>query len=144
MAITPIISVSEADVFNALSPNWLALTPEQKTAHIFNSSLYILNSWSCVDEAGDAVDWSSPPVDLKKACAYYAEADRIGVLFDPMIKEDIHGKKTMEKKKMEGFEKTIQWSMFGGIVNGDPLSSVDAIMKQYCTSLLNSNSVVRV
>ncbi len=141
MAITPTITDEESDVYNALSPDWIALTVNQKDAHIYNASVHMQTSWYCGD-----VDWddtASIDDDIKRACAYYAEADRIGVLFDPMIKEDTHGKKIMERRKLDTMEKTTQWSMFGGAVNGNPLASVDAIMSTYC-SYNSSTSVTRV
>lgn len=141
MSIISLITPSESDVFNVLSPVWIALTDPEKEAFIFNSSVYMQLNWDC-----ESVEWDDPSTldnDLKKACAFFAEADRIGVLFDEMKKEDVHGKKTMFKEKLEGLEEITQWSMFGQAVNGNPLDSVNAIMKMYCTSISNSTTLIR-
>jgi len=146
VTIVSLITVAEADTFNALSNDWLFLSSAEKSAYIFNASIFMQTGWSCIVD-GATVDWEDPTTlneDLKRACAYYAEADRIGVLFDPMEKEDIHGKKVMEKRRVDTLEKTTQWSMFGAAVNGNPLDSVDAIMKVYCEFSLRSSEAIRV
>ena len=142
MSIIPLITVAEADVFNALSSEWLILDASEKEGYIFNSSVYMQLNWDCEDVEWD--DAETLDEDLKKACAYFAEADRLCVLFDEMIKEDVHGKKTMHRQKVEGLEETIQWSMFGQKVNGNPLDSVNAIMKLYCVNSKNTTELIRV
>ena len=130
MSITSIITSAEADVFLALSPDWMALPSGDKDLKILNASLYIHSKWSCT-----GIDWSDLTTideDIKRACAYYAEADRVGVLFDAIVKEDKHGKKTMYKQKLEGMEEVTQWSMFGQIVNGYPLQMMDSLMTLHC------------
>ncbi len=150
MTVVALITTEEADTFNVLSNDWVVSSEAAKEAHIFNASLFMSSNWTCttIDGEGEAVpvDWEDPETlntDLKRACAYYAEADRLGVLFDPMTKEDVHGKKTMEKKRLGDMEKTIQWSLFGAAVNGNPLDVVDTLMFSYC-SYSSSQGVVRV
>ncbi len=141
MAITPLITVPEADNFLLQSSDWLSTPEPSKEGHIYNASVYMQLTWTCAD-----VDWSDPLTlddDLKRACAYYAEADRIGVLFDEMVKQDAHGKLTMEKRKLGTMEKTTQWSMFGQVTSGNPLDGIDSIMRLYCTKV-ESASVIRV
>ncbi len=141
MTIAPIITPAEADVYNVLSSSWLSLPEPTKEAHIYNASLYIYTTWTCAD-----VDWSDPLTiddDIKRACAYYADADRVGVLFDPVEQTEKHRSVTMEKKKLGTMEKTTQWAQGGAITSGNPLQSIDAIMGLYCTSS-SSSPLVRV
>ncbi len=140
MSISPIISVAEADTYNVLSADWLNTPEPNKEAHIYNASLYIHTTWTCSD-----IDWSDPLTiddDVKRACAYYADADRLGVLFDPIEKTEAHRAMTMEKKKLGSMEKTIQWAQGGALTSGNPLQSIDAIMSLYCTGL-SSMSLLR-
>ena len=142
MSIIPLITTAEADVYLALSAEWLALEPAQKEAYIYNSTLYMQARWTCTD-----VDWADPESlddDLSRACALYAEADRIGCLFDAMEVQDPHGKKTMEKRVLDTMEKTTQWSMFGSVVNGNPVDSIDTLMGLYCSRITCSPTLIRV
>ena len=141
MSVTPLITVSEADTYNALSSDWLALTEAEKDAYIFNASLYIQSAWTCAD-----VLWDDPTTlgeDLKRAVAWYSEADRLGVLFDEMVKEDVHGKKTMEKSKVDSLETITQWSLFGIPVNGNPLDVVDALVGLHCIANAAQTTLIR-
>ena len=130
--IENIVTIEESDTFNALSPEWESLTAVQTNAHIYNATLYIHSSWLCTEI--DWTDLASVDGDVKRACSFYADADRIGVLFDPIEKTDAHRTKTMEKKKLGTMEKTIQWAQGGTIVSGNPLQSIDAIMRLYCSN----------
>lgn len=79
MAITPIITIQEADAYLAAYPDWLALTNEEKDSHIYNASLYVQTNWTCVD-----VDWEDTaniPEEIKHATALYALADSQGNLY---------------------------------------------------------------
>lgn len=132
MAVTSLITVSESDTYNALSPDWLALTPDaKKEAHIYNASVYMQTKWTCAD-----VDWSDTSTlddDLKRACAYYADADRIGVLSSPVAVTAKTGNVTEETRKLGTMLKTTKWAE-GGTTSGDPLESINNIMSMYCTS----------
>ncbi len=89
--ITPIITIAEADAFLAAYPDWLTLTDDQKTAHIYNGSLYIQTTWTCVDVDGDAIDWTDTaniPEEIKNACALYAYADSLGNLYGSVATAD--------------------------------------------------------
>ena len=132
MAVTNLITIAEADTFNALSASWLMLTANTKTIHIFNASVYMQANWNCTD-----VDWADTTTldsDMKRACAYYAEADRVGVLNTAVAAVDPHGKVTEETRKLGSMQKTTKWDEAGANVAGDPLESINAIMSLYCTT----------
>ena len=139
MAVTSLITVVESDIYNALSADWVALSDPIKEAHIFNASVYMQTKWRCVD-----VDWSDPTTlddDLKRACAYYADADRIGVLSAPIELTDKHGNVIEETRKLGTMLKTTKWAE-GGTTSGDPLESVNSLMAVHCTS--NYGRLIRV
>ena len=143
MAISNLITNAVADTYNALSSGWLALADITKTRHIFNASAYIQARWSCVD-----VDWDDETTidnDILRACAYYADADRVGVLFPAVAVVEPHRAITVEKKKLGSMEKTLQWADAGGLTTGNPLASIDAIMSLYCTRIgIGSGVLTRV
>ncbi len=139
MAVTSLITIAESDTYNALSADWIALTDPIKEAHIFNASVYMQTKWTCAD-----VDWSDTDTldeDLKRACAYYADADSIGVLSAPIETTDKHGNVTEETRKLGTMLKTTKWAE-GGTTSGDPLESINSIMSIYCTS--NVGRLIRV
>ncbi len=131
MSVTPLITKAESDTYNALSSDWLALTDAVKDIHIFNASVYMQNNWSCTDVEWD--DTTTLDDDLKRACAYYADADRIGVLNTAVSAVAPKGMMTEETKKLGTMLKTVKWAETGN-VSGNPLASIDAIMKVYCVS----------
>lgn len=140
MPVTPLITPAESDIYNALSSEWLVLSDDEKSAHILRSSMYMQLNWTCTD-----VDWSDPSTlddDLKRACAYYADADRLALLYSPVEQVDKRGRVIMEKKKLATMEETTQWSQTGSLTSGNPLESIDAVMSLYCSS--NSSKLVRV
>lgn len=140
MAITPLITIAESDTYNALSADWIALTDTVKDAHIYNASIHMITNWSCTD-----VDWDDTDTlddDLKRACAYYADADRIGVLNPAVASTEAHGRVIEETGKLGSMLKTVKWSENGGNVNGNPLASIDVICDIYCESL--TGKLIRV
>lgn len=146
MAITPLITKTESDTYNALSSAWLALTDVLKDNHIYNASLYMQAQFTCeVDDV--AVDWADPTTlddDMKRACAYYADADRLGVLFDDVATTEPHRAIIEEKKKLGSMEKTLKWASSGSFTSANPLESIDSIMLLYCTSNAGSTKLTRV
>ena len=139
MAVTPLITIAESDIYNALSPDWLVLTDPVKDAHIYNASVYMQQKWTCAD-----VDWSDPTTlddDLKRACAYYADADRIGVLSSPVAVTAKTGNVTEETRQLGSMLKTTKWAD-SGTTSGNPLESIDNIMSLYCTT--NVGRLIRV
>ncbi len=143
MSVINLITNEEADVFNALSEDWLALDEAQKTNYIFNASLYMQTRWTCID-----VDWTDTTTltdVLKRACAYYAEADRLQVLFAEMTPTDAKGRVIEETGKVGTLLETTKWADSGAIYSGDPLEKVDALMYISCTrSGVGSSELVRV
>lgn len=128
MSVTNLIDIATADSYNGLE--WEALSDAVKTEHIYKATVHMRTRWICVD-----VDWDDLTTlndDLKKACAYYAEADRLGVLFTALAYSEPHRAKVKERKKLEGMEKEIEWSAIGAFTTGNPLASIDAIMSVYC------------
>lgn len=139
MAITPLITKAEADVFNALSSAWLALTDDLKDFHIYNASVYMQTRWTCTDVEWD--DTTTLDEDLKRACAYYAEADRLETLMAPVSDIEHKGRIVEETGKVDTLLETTKYSDSGTTVTGgNNLQSIDAIMSIYCTAL-NANSV---
>lgn len=142
MALTPIITVEQADSYNAQSAEWLALSNEMKEVHIFNASLYMQSMWTCADVIW--TDSSTIDDDLLRACAYYADASRVGVLYTAVAVNEKHRSLIMHKRKMEGMEETFQWGQGGAIVTGNPLESIHALMKLHCTANVSGIELVRV
>ena len=107
MAVEILIDETTADLYNADSAGWLALTTAAKDVHIFNASVYIQSNWTCVDiDWDDNTTWTD---DLKRACAWYADADRAGVLFpDALSTETKRGRLVQETKKMGPMSKTLR------------------------------------
>jgi hypothetical protein len=139
MAITPLLTPAEADVYNTASASWLALSDALKTAHIFNATVYIKAKWNC-----SSFDWDDLTTfddDVLRACAYYADADRIGVLTTAVTLADAHGAVTEETRKLGTMLKTTKWAESGN-TTGDPLESINSIMGLYCSS--NSGRLIRV
>lgn len=133
MGVLNLITVVEADEYNEASDDWLALTAPEKSTHIFKASLYMQRYWSCV-----AIDWTDTTTmtdDLKMACAYYAEADRLNLLFSPVSAVERTGRITEITGKVGPLLETTRWSTFGAIESGNPLSSIDALMLGECTRL---------
>ncbi len=131
MAVTPLITISEADQFNGLSSGWMGASSEYKTRYILNASTYMQAKWDCAD-----VDWSDTSTlddDLKRACAYYADADRLGVLFPAVEETEPHRAIIKERKKLEGMEKETMWADIGALTSKKPLESINAIMRLHCT-----------
>ena len=131
MAITPVILPADADTYLALVADWLSLSDAQKTDHIYNATVYMQANWTCTD-----VDWddhTSTDDDIKRACAYYADADRLGVLFPSREVTEKHRYMTSRKYKVEGLEEHYQWAESGPSASGDPLEEIHTIMKLYCT-----------
>ena len=131
MAITPLITIAEADAFNALSPDWLLLTDPAKDAHIFNASVYMQAEWVCAD-----VEWDDPTTldeDVKRCCGYFADADRIGVLTAPIAVTAKTGNVTEETRKLGTMLKTTKWAE-SGLASGNPLESINKLMGLYCTA----------
>ena len=143
MSVINLITVAEADAYNASSSVWLALTDSVKEAHIFNSSLYMQSYWTCTD-----IDWEDTTTmtdDTKRACAYYAEADRLGLLFDPLeALESQHGRLTEKTQKVGSLLETTKWSSYGPLRTGNPLEMIDALMMGECTRLTGSVELTRV
>ncbi len=134
MSVVPLITIPESDTYNALSADWLALADEVKDAHIYNASVYMQTRWDCVD-----VVWSDPTTlddDLKRACSYYAEADRLGSLNPDVSDTSAKGRITEETGQVDTLRETIKYSDSGALVSGDnPLAMIDSIMSLYCTPL---------
>ena len=140
MAVTNLITIAESDTYNALSADWIALTDPVKTAHIFNASVYMQGQWTCA-----GVDWSDATTlddDIKRACAYYADADRIGVLNTAVADVDKKGRVIEETGKLGTMLKTVKWAESGAAATGNPLESINAIMSLYCTA--RAGRLVRV
>ena len=138
MAITALIDIATANSYNGDA--WDALTDPEKTMHIYNATVYMQTRWYCSD-----VDWDTPADlddDLQRACAYYADADRLGLLYTALASAEPHRAIVKERKKLEGMEKEIQWADVGALTTGNPLESIDAIMRLYCTA--KSSTLVRV
>lgn len=131
MTIVKLITPAESDTYNADSAEWLALTDDEKNVYIFNASLYMQTKWYCAD-----VDWEDPTTlvdDQKRACAYYAEADRKGLLYAPVAEPVAVGGNVIEQSEAIGsLKETTKWS--GGRYYTNPLSSIDSLMSVYCTS----------
>jgi len=132
MAVTNLITIAESDTYNALSAAWLALTDPEKTAHIFNASVHMQAQWICADVEWD--DTTTLDDDLQRACAYYADADRIGVLNTAVAVADKVGRKTEETGKLGTMLKTVKWAESGAAASGNPLESIDSIMSLYCVA----------
>jgi hypothetical protein len=139
MAVTALITITESDAYNTLSADWVVLSDALKTAHIFNASVYMQANWSCAN-----VTWSDTSTlddDLKRACAYYADADRLGVLTDAIAVTEKHGRIIEETGKLGSMGKTVKWADSGALTSGNPLQSIDTMVKLYCTSI--SGTMVR-
>lgn len=133
MAVVPLITKTDADGYNGAA--WALLSDAEKDKHIYNASVYMQTSWTCLD-----VDWedtSTLNADLEKACAMYAEADMLGLLFAPMAATEKHRAKVLERKKLGSLEKETRWSAIGGFTSGNPLEAIDAIMKVHCYKALD-------
>ncbi len=143
MAVINLITIAEADVFNALSSDWLALTDPEKSAYVFNASLYMQSYWSCADIEWD--DETTLTEDQKRACAYYAEANRLDLLFTPLEQVEAHGRVVEETNKVGSLVETTKWSGYGSETSGDPLQSIDALMMLDCSrSGTGSTELIRV
>lgn len=143
MSVINLLTLVEADDLNSDSTEWLALSDGEKAKHIFQASLYMQTRWSCVE-----VDWEDATTlsdDLKRACAYYADADRLGLLFPALVYEEPRGRLTEETGKVGSLLETKKWSTFGGVVTKSPLTQIDALMLSECTRLSpGSAALVRV
>lgn len=132
MSITPIITIAEADVFLAAYADWLALTDAEKTAHIYNASLYIQTNWTCVD-----VDWTVPadvPTEIKHACAIYTYADSIGNLYGDITIADTR-RVSREMVKAGAVTLDTTYTSSGNEANGfkGSYGLADQLMGLYCT-----------
>ena len=140
MSVTLLITTKEADSYLKQDESWMNLDKKVKENHIYNASVYMQVNWTCVD-----VDWSDPSTlndDLKRSCAYYANADRIGVLNPSISNTPSHGQVIEETGKLGTMSKTTKWSDKGSNVNGNPLGSINSIMSLYCNS--KSGTLIRV
>lgn len=145
MTIVNLITIAEADDLNANYPEWLALTDPVKSNHIFRASLYMQTNWACVD-----VDWGDTATisdSLKMACALYAEADRIGLLYNNMVldTEEARGRIIEYTERMGPMSETTKWAETGSVVSNNPLGYVNDIMSTECYRLSGrAGKVVRV
>ena len=133
MSVINLITIIEADDYNAASDEWALLSDPEKSKHIFQASLYMQTRWNCVE-----VDWEDAATlsdDLKRACAYYAEADRAGLLFPSLSYEEPRGRLTEETGKVGPLLETKKWSTFGPTLTQSPLTSIDALMVSECTRI---------
>jgi len=143
MAITPIITIAEADAYLAGYADWLALTDPEKEAHIYNASLYIQTGWTCVD-----VDWTDTvniPEEIKHACALYALADSVGNLYGEPETADTR-KTTREMIKAGSITVDETFAGAGSNEVGD-LSSFglpDSLMSIHCTTAIGTEDLTRV
>lgn len=145
MSVINLITVVESDTYNADSSDWLALTDAVKSGHIFNASLYMQTRWTCTDIEWD--DTTTMTDNTKRACAYYAEADRLGLLFQAMAEPDEpHGRLIETTEEISGMRETNKWSSFGPTVTGtNPLEGADALMMPECTRITpGSAALIRV
>lgn len=131
MAVTPLITKTEADTYNALSSDWLAASNTDKDTYIYNASVYMQAMWTCTDVEWD--DTTTLDDDLKRACAFYADADRLGYLYPTQTAIEDHRALTRKTQKLGTMEKTLEWSDTTGLKTAQPLSYIDSIMRLYCT-----------
>lgn len=129
--VLPIITIEESDTYNTSSTDWLELSDTEKTLHIFYASLYIQTKWTCLE-----IDWedlTTVPDDIKRACAYYADADRLKLLYSPMTADYAKGRLVEQTNGMDPFVETLKWAAIGPDYSGKPLERIDAIMSTACT-----------
>jgi len=140
MAVTPLITRDQADTYNDASTAWLALTNDEKDAHIYTATVYMQTMWTCTDVEWD--DLTTLDDDLLRACAYYADADRQGYLYPTAEIIEGHRALTRKTQKLGSMEKTLEWSDTAGLRTARPLSPIDSIMYVYCVRTGGGSGVV--
>ena len=147
--ITPIITIAEADVYLASYSDWLALSDEAKTEHIYNSSLAIQTGWVCLYTDGTPIDWTDTdniPEEIKHASALYAYASSIGGLYGS-VSDGIKEKLKRKMVKAGGVTVDKEFLNYSSTDSSDSshLGLPNALLRLYCKqNNVGSETLIRV